>query len=321
MQKGYIYHIINSVNGKRYVGKTSNAEKRLKTHFHLLEKGNHHSPKLQQAYNKYGKDSFTYEITEVEVEDEEGLSLLEMKEIDLYNSYYQGYNCTLGGEGTVKRFDFKKRVLLYAVMQNYKGVARKIGRMLSCEHSMLLEIQKNPLYSKVPYDEQEYQALVQELGLKDVNLNENYQSHNDRKLNQEQVLELLSIITTQRNYDKTMCEIFDINSKLTDRIKKGLVYQGEVLVYNSLTEEEKQQLTKDTLQKYNVHSAYSQRQRRCVKNSLTQEQVDYILDNVKIKTIVQVAKDLNISADRVSAVKNNKSYPDLIANYNQRHSS
>ena len=58
-----------------------------------------------------------------------------------------------------------------------------------------------------------------------------------------------------------------------------------------------------------------------VKNPLTQEQVNYILDNIKTKTITQISKDLGISDDRVSSVKNKKSYLDMIWVYEKEHSS
>lgn len=62
--KSYIYAIVNSVNGKRYIGSTNDLAKRFSRHKKTLERGEHHSVYLQRAYNFYGKSSFSFEILE-----------------------------------------------------------------------------------------------------------------------------------------------------------------------------------------------------------------------------------------------------------------
>lgn len=48
--------------GKEYVGASVNIVKRIREHFYRLEKGVHRNRRLQSAYNKYGKDSFSSEV-------------------------------------------------------------------------------------------------------------------------------------------------------------------------------------------------------------------------------------------------------------------
>lgn len=61
-----IYLIVNCVNGKFYVGSSSrNIERRKITHLHDLRKNQHHSPRLQNAWNKYGEQSFEFHCIEV----------------------------------------------------------------------------------------------------------------------------------------------------------------------------------------------------------------------------------------------------------------
>lgn len=67
--------------------------------------------------------------------------------------------------------------------------------------------------------------------------------------------------------------------------------------------------------KYKLDEMMAIRQRKSVKNALTQEQVNYILDNRDTKKRTVIAKELGISADRVGQVALEKSYKDLIANY------
>jgi group I intron endonuclease len=46
----------------KYVGSSCDVKNRLITHRQLLKNNKHHSPHLQNAYNKYNKDNFTFDI-------------------------------------------------------------------------------------------------------------------------------------------------------------------------------------------------------------------------------------------------------------------
>ena len=59
-----IYAIINKTNGKMYIGESINILLRWKFHKEELSKGSHHSYKLQQDWNEYGADNFTFKIIE-----------------------------------------------------------------------------------------------------------------------------------------------------------------------------------------------------------------------------------------------------------------
>lgn len=59
-----IYKISNLINKKIYIGSSCNLQKRKTSHFNNLLKNKHHSMYLQRAYNKYGKDSFIFEVIE-----------------------------------------------------------------------------------------------------------------------------------------------------------------------------------------------------------------------------------------------------------------
>lgn len=63
-KKSGIYAIINVINGKKYIGQSSNLEKRKAIHFCSLD-GNYHANRhLQNSYNKYGKENFEFKILE-----------------------------------------------------------------------------------------------------------------------------------------------------------------------------------------------------------------------------------------------------------------
>lgn len=57
-----IYIIRNKINNKFYLGSTNTPIKRKSEHFRFLRKKTHHSPILQNAYNKYGKENLEFII-------------------------------------------------------------------------------------------------------------------------------------------------------------------------------------------------------------------------------------------------------------------
>lgn len=63
-----IYKIINKENGKYYVGRTLNLDKRWYQHKKLLRKNNHFNKYLQSAWNKYGEAKFEFIVVEYVVD-------------------------------------------------------------------------------------------------------------------------------------------------------------------------------------------------------------------------------------------------------------
>ena len=94
----YIYKITNQINGKLYIGKTlESIEHRWKQHISDSKKENIKNRPLYSAFNKYGIENFTIEpIEECEVKD---IDERERYWIEYFNSFENGYNATLGGDG------------------------------------------------------------------------------------------------------------------------------------------------------------------------------------------------------------------------------
>ena len=80
-----IYTIINLINNKFYIGSSTEIEKRINTHFSNLNKNKHPNIKLQNSYNKYGKNNFTYKILDIfEDISKQNLLIKEQEWIDKY---------------------------------------------------------------------------------------------------------------------------------------------------------------------------------------------------------------------------------------------
>lgn len=100
-----IYMILNTINGKIYIGKSINIERRWKEE--LNGQLNAH---IRRSMDKYGIANFKFSVI-LECEAEE-LDEKEKFYIDFYNSHHRdfGYNKTLGGEGGQWSEQTKKKV-------------------------------------------------------------------------------------------------------------------------------------------------------------------------------------------------------------------
>lgn len=81
-----IYKILNIVNGNFYIGSALNFKKRKSFHLRDLKNDKHHNKHLQNAYNKYGKDNFIFEL--ISICEKENLMKIEQYYIDSTNPQY-----------------------------------------------------------------------------------------------------------------------------------------------------------------------------------------------------------------------------------------
>ena len=56
-----IYMITNTIDNKRYIGKSIDLKRRIRKHKYYLSNETHHNIHLQRAYNKYGLEYFKFE--------------------------------------------------------------------------------------------------------------------------------------------------------------------------------------------------------------------------------------------------------------------
>lgn len=99
---GIVYRVSNKINNKMYIGQTIySLHKRKIKHLSLANKKsptNH----FHRALKKYDKDNFIWDIIGYCTSKKE-LDAMEFHYIKYYDTYKNGYNMTLGGEGTIGR--------------------------------------------------------------------------------------------------------------------------------------------------------------------------------------------------------------------------
>jgi group I intron endonuclease len=94
-----IYKITNTINNKSYIGFTvKSAEHRLKIHIRSAQSG--WNSILHKAIRKYGKENFIVEVLEESDDEKFLLNEREQYYIEKYDTFNNGYNMTLGGEGS-----------------------------------------------------------------------------------------------------------------------------------------------------------------------------------------------------------------------------
>lgn len=138
----YIYQIINKINGKSYIGKTEySVEHRWKEHLRGCKYEKNQSRALYRAMNKYGVENFScIEIKETDTPNED-----EIFYIQKYDTYHNGYNETLGGDGAsylelpeddVCKFYLENKCLIYTA--KYFGCDKLTIKKILCKNNIPL---------------------------------------------------------------------------------------------------------------------------------------------------------------------------------------
>lgn len=110
MKDSGVYAII-SPSGKRYIGSAKNCHKRWQEHLRLLRRGEHHSPALQRAFDKYGEAAMHF--SRVEIVAPEDLLIREQANIDAFefDSLYNVARQALGPMTGRKHTDMTRALM------------------------------------------------------------------------------------------------------------------------------------------------------------------------------------------------------------------
>ena len=129
-----IYAIENKVTGECYVGQSQNIPARFQQHIAMLERGEHHSIKLQRAYDSRGISDFVFKVLE-----ECSVDQLDQKEsewIAKLNAIEKGYN--VRHQPTDIQPSTRSR-LASALYRNFKRECTEYGLTISEGIAMIID--------------------------------------------------------------------------------------------------------------------------------------------------------------------------------------
>lgn len=147
---GYIYKITNMINGQMYIGQTvKTVEKRFTQHKNNSNKPYFSQIVLYKAFNKYGIENFICE--QIEEVPNEKLDEREKYWIEFYDTYFNGYNSTLGGR-LVQLYNWDTDDIIERYMKLKS--ARAVERELRCSHGVVDNILNANNIKRFTSDEQ-----------------------------------------------------------------------------------------------------------------------------------------------------------------------
>lgn len=138
LNRSGIYEILNSVNGKRYIGSAVSLRSRWSEHRSHLARGSHHSRHLQAAWRKYGADAFSFRP--LILCSKENLLFYEQIAMDAMNPEYNVARIAGSSIGCIRTPETRAKIADKARGRKWTDEARKKlsaavkGRILSLEH-------------------------------------------------------------------------------------------------------------------------------------------------------------------------------------------
>lgn len=237
MRKYLIYIIKNTINEKVYIGQTcQSAKERFSQHLKPSIIKKRGSYKIYNAIEKYGKENFYYEILEDGISKDD-IDNKEIYYIEQYDSYYNGYNSTHGGDSKTicKINDIDKLKKLYNEGKTYLEIAEYFGinkvTVQRTLHSIGLKrfktITKDYLLENK--DTKTNKQMAEELGVSTATITRHFQKYNIKrgkgsmnyknKQNQSKITkdDLLNIIHLP---NKEIAEILGIEKTHVSRLLK-----------------------------------------------------------------------------------------------------
>ena len=133
----FCYKIINNINKKAYIGITINFERRMKQH-----KNQASYSLIHKAILKYGEENFTIEEVDTAITKEE-LNKKEIYWIGKLNTYENGYNSTLGGDGGntyIKKTEEELKIIKEKIAKANTGSNNGMAKAIKCENKKTGEI-------------------------------------------------------------------------------------------------------------------------------------------------------------------------------------
>lgn len=133
-----IYKITNKINQKAYIGQSIDIQRRWRVHKNYPKNTKY---PLYLAFEKYGLNNFTFEV--IEECDCQELDDKEIYYIKIFNTYYNGYNQTTGGQGSsnsVLKLSCEDIICIYDLLKNSSFLQNEIAKMFNVGEDTISEI-------------------------------------------------------------------------------------------------------------------------------------------------------------------------------------
>lgn len=134
-----IYKITNMINNKSYIGQSVDIVRRWNKHKNFSQDRSEYP--LYRAFKKYGVENFNFSILEECSPDK--LNEKEIYYIKYYNSYNDGYNQTMGGQGSLNakvKLSNEEIFIIYDLLLNSKIPQREIAHIFNVGEDTISEI-------------------------------------------------------------------------------------------------------------------------------------------------------------------------------------
>lgn len=243
-----IYKILNTINGKFYIGSTNNLRKRLYEHYRELNLGTHTNKHLQAAWIKYGKEGFKFQILET-IKDtsnftNEDLRQLETDYIQKTQCYKDtiGYNIIAGGIGTLNNLCSEEKKKKISEANKGKEAWNK-GIAMSTEQKELLKQinrSKRGKFIDIYTIEGEFietlnsiNAVVEKYNVTKTTVTDICKGKRSGKKfifkyhSEEELVENTKNYSKNKTYDEKLFYVYDLDNNLLTKLK----YKKDVIFY------------------------------------------------------------------------------------------
>lgn len=248
--KCYIYKIVNKVTKEKYVGQTTNFSRRIQEHKKKLKENRHPNFKLQKSWNEYGEENFdiikdSYDFTKEE------LNIKEIEEIEKEQSYKNGFNLTVGGDGgnTRGNLTFEQYCFAYFGNKKHQWLLNRTGKFLGVDGSIIAKLVKEESYlwyneKALALTEEEKEKYISDFEEK-IDIINNLPKPVKGKLSLDEIIIFLSIVSVYgRGAEAAITQHMGISKGLKNHIVKGS-YSKEVLYFKELDSSEIEQIAEN----------------------------------------------------------------------------
>lgn len=198
-----IYAIVCNPTGKMYIGQSRSIRKRKSDHVKSLLKGSHYNEYLQRAFDKYGRDNFSFRV----------LENCEITELDDREAYWITYH---------KTNDANYGYNLRPAGQNNKSRSSK-EYIQKCRENAIIQHNKNWTSVNLLTGELKLVATLAEAGLPG-NKNQNFIKG----------IVVLDDAFTLEEYKQVYCRYNDWKNNTDNRIYGVNIMTGEVREFSSI---------------------------------------------------------------------------------------